>query len=263
MSNNNNSNNSNNNNGNGNNNGKSQKDLLKEEIEDIVENINKEDFYGLGVLTDYEELFTSVQTYVKEYGDSNILLDVNLEKLEDFSEIVNSYKYYFEQVVNTMKKISSVDDTYYLAKLVDALETFKSFKECILDFKKQVTGESVLNIPDSLSFSNQKLSQIESEIESITDILEYFSLDSNNVDNVNISDMDLNDETKNKITETTNKVDDWLDMIRSGNPIQIDDDDVIQDTNDIIDNFEQHNNKMKQSLSKLSSILNIWSNNLN
>jgi len=231
----------------------SKKLLLQ--IEAAAKAIKCENVHHMGNAGDYLNLIKKYKEFIDINGDSNIDLNIDISHLKEFADecILNAEM--FESITLKYKNLQTVDDSAVLKATLAELLKIQRFIESIKQFKAQIVGTSVLQIPDTIIKTKEQLNYVLQESECISEFIAHFTTYKPFEDEEHLKAAELSDDDKEALVRAEAAITSWLDLVKNGASVTMAKDKAILAFKELIAKFETHTKMLKASRAKFAELL--------
>ena len=146
--------------------------LLLNEIKLYASKIKCDDFHGKGTIDDYKVLFESASRIATE--SKQMQLNINVDGFTEFGKAADDLSKLFASFIVELQTVSIIDDTVFLASILDALKKIYNLSEVFGRFKETIMMTSTIQIPKSAHDAKVVLEGVVGELSCAMDYINYF-----------------------------------------------------------------------------------------
>lgn len=223
---------------------------LMNQIKDYANKINCSDFHGKGTIDDYSELFRAASKIANE--SKQIQLDVNVEGFDEFSRAAEDLSKLFESFTLRLQNINIINDSVFLASIVNALEKIWKLSETFGRFKKTILATTTIQFPKTAHETALVLNGVMGEIDCAMNYITHFV----NPSDDSLVHSDLSSEEKNIISRAVETIDNWNAVCEHGVTIAMNNNDDLKAIKSYNDSLKIKTNVLKNATENLRAKLN-------
>lgn len=223
---------------------------LMNQIKDYANKINCSDFHGKGTIDDYSELFRAASKIANE--SKQIQLDVNVEGFDEFSRAAEDLSKLFESFTLRLQNINIINDSVFLASIVNALEKIWKLSETFGRFKKTILATTTIQFPKTAHETAVVLNGVMGEIDCAMNYITHFV----NPSDDSLVHSDLSSEEKNIISRAVETIDNWNAVCEHGVTIAMNNNDDLKAIKSYNDSLKIKTNVLKNATENLRAKLN-------
>ncbi len=117
------------------------------QIKDYANKIQCSDFQGKGTIDDYSVLFNAAAKIANE--TKHMTLDIEVEGFNEFAAAADQLSDLFNSFIIKLENINIIDDSTFLASIVNALQKIWNLSETFGKFKQTIIATSNIQLPQS------------------------------------------------------------------------------------------------------------------
>ena len=216
--------------------------LLLNDIKLYAGKIQCTDFHGKGTIDDYTVLFESASRIANE--TKQMQLNIDVEGFTEFGQAADDLSKLFTSFIVRLQTVNIIDDTVFLASILDALKKIFNLSEVFGRFKETILATATIQMPKSAHDTKVVLENVMDELSCAMNYISYF------VTSTGTSDIQTNAQlssTEQTIINTAvSTIDSWNTLCEQGVSISL-------DTNTDVQYIKQANIDIRQKTSALKS----------
>lgn len=216
--------------------------LLLNDIRMYAGKIQCTDFQGKGTIDDYTVLFESASRIANE--TKQMQLNIDVEGFTDFGQAADDLSKLFNSFIVKLQTVSIIDDTTFLASILDALKKIFNLSEVFGRFKETIMATATIQMPKSAHDTKVVLESVMDELSCAMNYINYFVTSTGTPDvraNAHLS------ETEQTIINTAvTTIDSWNALCEQGVSISL-------ESNADVQFIKQANADIKQKTSALKT----------
>jgi len=216
--------------------------LLLNDIRLYAGKIQCTDFQGKGTIEDYTVLFESASRIANE--TKQMQLNIDVEGFTEFGQAADDLSKLFNSFIVKLQTVSIIDDTTFLASILDALKKIYNLSEVFGRFKETIMATATIQMPKSAHDTKVVLESVMDELSCAMNYINYFVTSTGTPDvraNAHLS------ETEQTIINTAvSTIDSWNALCEQGVSISL-------ESNADVQFIKQANADIKQKTSALKT----------
>jgi len=146
--------------------------LLLSEIREYAGKIQCTDFHGKGTIEDYTVLFESASRIANE--TKQMQLDIDVEGFTEFGKAADDLSKLFTSFIVKLQTVNIIDDTAFLASILDALKKIYNLSEVFGRFKETILATATIQMPKSAHDAKVILESVVDELSCAMNYINYF-----------------------------------------------------------------------------------------
>ena len=231
----------------------SKKLLLQ--IQAAAESIKCENVHHMGTAGDYLGLIKKYKEFIDVNGDINVDLNIDISALTKFADECVLNAEMFESITLKYKNLQTVDDSAVLKATLVELLKIERFVKSIKNFKAQIVGTSVLQIPDTVIKTKEQLNYVLQETECISEFIAHFTTYQPFKDEEHLAAAELSAEDKEALIRAEAAISSWIDLVKNGASVTMAKDKAILAFKELIAKFDDQTKLLKASRAKFAELL--------
>lgn len=145
---------------------------LLNQIKDYAEKIQCSDFQGKGTIDDYSVLFNAAAKIANE--TKLMKLDVEIDGFNEFAAAADQLSALFNSFIIKLENVNIIDDTAFLASIVNALHKIWTLSETFGKFKQTILATSNIQLPQSTHDTRVAIESVISQLNCAMKYINYF-----------------------------------------------------------------------------------------
>lgn len=146
--------------------------LLLTEIREYAGKIQCTDFHGKGTIEDYTVLFESASRIANE--TKQMKLDIEVEGFTEFGKAADELSNLFTSFIVKLQTVNIIDDTAFLASILDALKKIFNLSEVFGRFKQTILATATIQMPKTAHDTKVILESVVDELSCAMNYINYF-----------------------------------------------------------------------------------------
>lgn len=146
--------------------------LLLDEIKVYAGKIQCTDFHGKGTIDDYTVLFESASRIANE--TKQMQLNIDVEGFTEFGKAADDLSKLFTSFIVKLQTVSIIDDTAFLASILDALKKIFNLSEVFGRFKETIMATATIQMPTSAHNAKVVIEGLVDELSCAMNYINYF-----------------------------------------------------------------------------------------
>lgn len=146
--------------------------LLLDEIKVYAGKIQCTDFHGKGTIDDYTVLFESASRIANE--TKQMQLNIDVEGFTEFGKAADDLSQLFTSFIVKLQTVSIIDDTAFLASILDALKKIFNLSEVFGRFKETIMATATIQMPTSAHNAKVIIEGLVDELSCAMNYINYF-----------------------------------------------------------------------------------------
>ena len=219
--------------------------VLLNQIKDYATKIQCSDFQGKGTIDDYSVLFNAAAKIANE--TKLMKLDVEIDGFNEFAAAADQLSALFNSFIIKLENVNIIDDTAFLAAIVNALHKIWTLSETFGKFKQTILATSNVQLPQSTHETRIAVESVVNQLNCAMKYINYFVDDSGPAP----ANAALSDTEQSIIDNAVTTIENWNTLCEQGVSIAM-------SSNPDIVFIKNSNSLLKQN----TSILTIATNKL-
>ena len=149
---------------------------LLNQIKDYATKIQCSDFQGKGTIDDYSVLFNAAAKIANE--TKLMKLDVEIDGFNEFAAAADQLSALFNSFIIKLENVNIIDDTAFLASIVNALHKIWTLSETFGKFKQTIFATSNVQLPQSTHETRIAVESVINQLNCAMKYINYFVDDS-------------------------------------------------------------------------------------
>lgn len=149
---------------------------LLNQIKDYATKIQCSDFQGKGTIDDYSVLFNAAAKIANE--TKLMKLDVEIDGFNEFAAAADQLSALFNSFIIKLENVNIIDDTAFLASIVNALHKIWTLSETFGKFKQTILATSNIQLPQSTHDTRVAIESVINQLNCAMKYINYFVDDS-------------------------------------------------------------------------------------
>jgi hypothetical protein len=217
--------------------------LYLDQIKDYASKIQCSDFQGKGTIDDYAVLFNAAAKIAND--TKHMTLDIDVDGFNEFANAADQLSTLFNSFIIKLENINIIDDSAFLASIVNALQKIWNLSETFGKFKQTIIATSNIQLPQSTHDTRIAVESVIGQLNCAIKYINYFVDDEQPVP----PNASLSDTEQSIIDNAVSTIENWNILCEQGVSI------AMSSNPDII--FIKNSNALlKQNTSILTSATN-------
>lgn len=196
--------------------------LLLDEIKVYAGKIQCTDFHGKGTIDDYTVLFESASRIANE--TKQMQLNIDVEGFTEFGKAADDLSQLFTSFIVKLQTVSIIDDTAFLASILDALKKIFNLSEVFGRFKETIMATATIQMPTSAHNAKVVIEGLVDELSCAMNYINYFV----SADGVAPVDSQLSATEQAIINTAVTTIDSWNALCEQGVSISLENNPDVQ-----------------------------------
>lgn len=215
------------------------------QIKDYASKIQCSDFQGKGTIDDYAVLFNAAAKIAND--TKHMTLDIEVDGFNEFAAAADQLSDLFNSFIIKLENINIIDDSIFLASIVNALQKIWNLSETFGKFKQTIIATSNIQLPQSTHDTRVAVESVINQLNCAIKYINYFVDDELPVP----PNAELSDTEQSIINNAVSTIENWNVLCEQGVSIAM-------STNPDIVFIKNSNALLKQN----TSILTVATNKL-
>jgi hypothetical protein len=217
--------------------------LYINQIKDYAEKIQCTDFQGKGTIDDYAVLFNAAAKIAND--TKHMQLDVDVDGFNEFANAADQLSTLFNSFIIKLQNVNIIDDSVFLAAIVNALQKIWNLSETFGKFKQTIVATSTIQLPQTTHDTRVAVESVINQLNCAMNYINYFvDASANQPNNAALSETEVS-----IISGAVTTIENWNTLCEQGVSIAM-------STNPDILFIKNANNILKQNTGNLTAATN-------
>ena len=231
--------------------------LLLNDIKMYAGKIQCTDFHGKGTIDDYTVLFESASRIANE--TKQMQLNIDVEGFTEFGQAADDLSKLFNSFIVRLQTVNIIDDTVFLASILDALKKIFNLSEVFGRFKETILATATIQMPKSAHDTKVVLENVMDELSCAMNYISYFVTSTGTSDIQSNAQLSSTEQTI--INTAVSTIDNWNTLCEQGVSISLDTNTDIQYIKQANIDIHQKTLALKSATATLKSKLSVFNIN--
>ena len=231
--------------------------LLLNDIKLYAGKIQCTDFHGKGTIDDYTVLFESASRIANE--TKQMQLNIDVEGFTEFGQAADDLSKLFTSFIVRLQTVNIIDDTVFLASILDALKKIFNLSEVFGRFKETILATATIQMPKSAHDTKVVLENVMDELSCAMNYISYFVTSTGTSDIQSNAQLSSTEQTI--INTAVSTIDNWNTLCEQGVSISLDTNTDIQYIKQANIDIHQKTLALKSATATLKSKLAVFNIN--